>query len=437
MEIALLFGLIVLNGVFAMSEIALMTARRVRLQKLSDAGDKAAQAALQLGEDPDKFLSTIQIGITSISILNGIVGEATLARPFALWLQSLGTEAVASQYMATGLVVVTITYFSIVLGELVPKRLGQINPEPLARLVARPMQLLAALAKPFVRLLSGSTQLVLRVLGVNARNTQAMTEEDLHMLLEEGSDAGIIEQHEHRMVRNVFRLDDRQIGSFMVPRGEVVFFDANDDLNTNLERFESSQHSRFPVLQGGWNTILGVMDAKQMLAQTLRREQLDFTAKLNPPVFVPESLTGMELLENFTSTGTQLAFIVDEYGEVQGIVTLQDVMEAITGEIKTTRPDDSWAVQREDGSWLLDGLIPTPELKDRLDIHEVPEEERGRYNTLSGMLLLLFGNIPHTGDRCTWANWEFEVLDLDGLRIDKVLATRLPAGHDSESSHAG
>jgi putative hemolysin len=426
MEIALLFGLIVLNGVFAMSEIALMTARRVRLQKLADAGDKAAQAALHLGEDPDKFLSTIQIGITSISILNGIVGEATLARPFALWLQSLGTEVVASQYIATGLVVVTITYFSIVLGELVPKRLGQINPEPLARMVARPMQLLALLAKPFVRLLSASTQLVLRALGVKVTSSQMMTEEDLHLLLEEGSESGIIEHHEHQMVRNVFRLDDRQIGSFMVPRGEVVFFDANDSLEANLERFELTQHSRFPVLQGGWGHILGVMDARKMLAQTLRGEQLSLTEHLQPPVFVPESLTGMELLENFKSTGVQLAFIVDEYGEVQGIVTLQDVMEAITGEIKTARPDDSWAVQREDGSWLLDGLIPTPELKDRLGIAEVPEEDRGRYNTLSGMLLLLFGNIPHTGDKCTWAHWEFEVLDLDGLRIDKVLATRLP-----------
>ncbi|HEU4851141.1 MAG TPA: hemolysin family protein [Telluria sp.] len=426
MEIAILFGLILLNGIFAMSEIALMTARRVRLQKLAEAGDKAALAAVQLGEDPNKFLSTVQIGITSIGILNGIVGEATLARPFALWLQSIGTAQQPSEFVATVFVVVTITYFSIVLGELVPKRLGQINPEPLARLVARPMMLLATAARPFVMLLSASTQLVLRIFGVRISGSQAMTEEDLHLLLEEGSESGIIEHHEHQMVRNVFRLDDRQIGSFMVPRGEVVCFDASDDIDTNLMRFESSPHSRYPVLSGGWSTILGVIDARQMLAQKLRGEALTLTDNLQPPVFVPESLTGMELLENFRSSGVQIAFIVDEYGEVQGIVTLQDVMEAITGEIKTTRAEDSWAVQRADGSWLLDGLIPIPELKDRLGLLQVPEEERGRYNTLSGMLLLLFGNIPHTGDRCTWAGWEFEVIDLDGLRIDKVLATRLP-----------
>lgn len=424
MEIALLFGLILLNGLFAMSEVALITARRVRLQKLADAGDGSAAAALALGEDPNKFLSTIQIGITSIGVLNGIVGEATLAAPFGLWLQSTGVPADLAGLLATGLIVVAITYFTIVLGELVPKRLGQINPEPLARLVARPMQLLAAMAKPFVKLLSASTELVLRAFGVKGGASQAMTEEDLHLLLEEGSDAGIIEQHEHQMVRNVFRLDDRQIASFMVPRGEVVYFDANDDFETNLERFESSPHSRYPVLRGGWDEILGVASARQMLAHTLRGQTPNLTDDLQPPVFVPESLTGMELLEHFRNSGVQLAFIVDEYGQVQGIVTLQDVMEAITGEFRTPHGEDAWAVQRADGSWLLDGLIPIPELKDSLGLHSVPEEERGRYNTLSGMVLLLLGNLPRTGDRCEWAGWEFEVIDLDGLRIDKVLATR-------------
>ncbi|GGC15792.1 hemolysin family protein [Pseudoduganella buxea] len=427
MEIALLFGLIVLNGIFAMSEIALVTARKMRLVKLAEAGDKAARAALELGEDPNKFMSTIQIGITSIGVLNGIVGEATLARPFALWLQSLGMEVTPSEYAATGLVVVTITYFSIVVGELVPKRLGQINPEPLARLVARPMLVLAAIAKPFVQLLSGSTELVLRLLGVRNKGPAAMTEEELHMMLAEGSDAGIIEAHEHTMVRNVFRLDDRQIASFMVPRSDVVYFDAAADLETNLVRLESSQHSRFPVVRGGWNEILGVASARQMLTSTLRGEAPDLIAGLAPPVFVPASLTGMELLEHFKGSGVQLAFIVDEYGEVQGIVTLQDVLEAITGEFKTNQgEDDAWAVQRDDGSWLLDGLIPIPELKDRLGLAAVPEEERGRYNTLSGMLMLLVGSIPHTGEHCDWQDWRFEVVDLDGLRIDKVLATRLP-----------
>jgi len=434
MEIAFLFGLILLNGLFAMSEVALMTARKARLSKLAESGDRAAAAALELGEDPNKFLSTVQIGITSIGVLNGIVGEATLAGPFSVWLITWGAPIAWADTVATVFVVVTITYFTIVLGELVPKRLGQLNPEPLARIVSRPMLVLAGIAKPFVQLLSASTQLTLRVLGVRQTGPQAMTEEELHLMLEEGSDSGVIEEQEHQMVRNVFRLDDRQIASFMVPRGDVVYFDLEDELAVNLARFEQCQHSRFPVLKGGWHHVVGVASARQMLAQSLQGGQLDLAAQLQQPVFVPETLTGMELLEHFKQTGAHLAFIVDEYGEVLGIVTLQDVLEAITGEFKTTHPDDAWAVARNDGSWLLDGLIPIPELKDRLGMQLVPEEEKGRYNTLSGMLMLLLGNIPKTGDTCSWQGWEFEVVDLDGLRIDKVLATPHPLELGEESA---
>lgn len=427
MEIALLIGLIVLNGCFAMSEIALVTARRVRLQRLAESGDTAAVAAIKLGEDPNQFLSTVQIGITSIGILNGIIGEAVLAQPFSRWLHNAGVESPAAEYLATGLVVVSITYITIVLGELVPKRLGQISPEPVARLVARPMLFLAMLTRPFVRLLSGSTQLVLRSFGVSERSEPTVTQEEINMMLAEGSSAGVIEQHEHQMVRNVFRLDDRQIASLMVPRSDVIYFDVNESLEANLKLFEESEHSRFPVVRGGWHEVLGFVTARQILLQTLRGQQPSLTEHLQPAVFVPESLTGMELLENFRSSGVQLAFIIDEYGEVQGIVTPQDVMEAITGEFKTHRVEDAWAVQREDGSWLLDGLIPVPELKDRLGLQHVPEEERGRYNTLSGMLMLLLGRLPQTADSCEWENWTFEIVDLDGKRIDKVLATAKPA----------
>ncbi|HVL76954.1 MAG TPA: hemolysin family protein [Noviherbaspirillum sp.] len=426
MEIALLIGLILLNGGFAMSEIALVTARRARLQRLAESGDASALAAIRLGEDPNQFLSTVQVGITSIGILNGIIGQAVLAQPIAQWLQRGGLQSPFADYLATGLVVVTITYVTIVLGELVPKRLGQISPEAIARLVARPMILLASATRPFVRLLAASTQIVLRSFGVSERAEPTVTQEEINLVLAEGSSAGVIEQHEHQMVRNVFRLDDRQIASLMVPRSDVVYLDVNEPLEVNLKRFEESEHSRFPVVRGGWNEVLGFVNARQLLLQMLRGEKLNLTDSLLPAVFVPESLTGMELLENFRNSGVQLAFIIDEYGEVQGIVTPQDVMEAITGEFKTHRVEDAWAVQREDGSWLLDGLIPVPELKDRLGLHGVPEEERGRYNTLSGMLMLLLGRLPVTGDRCDWENWNFEIVDLDGKRIDKVLATAKP-----------
>lgn len=426
MEIAVLFGLILLNGMFAMSEVALMTARKARLSKLADNGDSAAEIALQLGADPNKFMSTVQIGITSIGVLNGIVGEATLARPFGQWLISLGIPLGWSHNVSTALVVLTITYFSIVLGELVPKRLGQLHPESLARIVSRPMVILAGLAKPFVKLLSASTQLVLRALGVRQTGAQPITEEDLHMMLEEGSETGVIEVHEHQMVRNVFRLDERQLASFMVPRNDVIYFDLDDELATNMARFDNCEHSRFPVLSGGWHRVKGIASARQMLSQALHGTPLDLGTQLQQPVFVPETLTGMELLEHFKQTGTHLVFIVDEYGEVQGIVTLQDVLEAITGEFKSSRAEDGWAVMRKDGSWLLDGLIPVPELKDHLSLLSVPEEEKSRYNTLSGMVMLLLGTLPRTGDICHWQGWDFEVVDLDGLRIDKVLATRHP-----------
>ena len=423
MEITILFALIILNGVFAMSEIALITARRAQLQNLAQVGDSGAAAAVQLGEDPNRFLSTVQIGITFIGIMNGIIGEAALARPFGAWIEELGVQNPLAEYLATGLVVVGITYFTIVLGELVPKRLGQINPEPVARLVARPMLWLATASKPFVKLLSGSTRLILRILGVKERIGSSVTQEEIHLMLAEGSSAGVIEHEEHQMVRNVFRLDDRQIASLMVPRSDAVYLDIEEPLEDNIERIEASEHSRFPVIKGDWGEVLGVASARQFLTQTLHGKEPSLTENLQPAVFVPESLTGIELLESFKNSGTHLAFVIDEYSEVQGIVTLQDVMEAITGEFKPSRPEDAWAVQREDGSWLLDGFIPIPELKDRLGLKEVPEEEKGRYNTLSGMVMLLMGRLPQATDQCEWEGWVFEVIDMDGKRIDKVLAT--------------
>jgi putative hemolysin len=423
MEAALLLGLIVLNGIFAMSEIAIVTARRGRLQALEAQGDIGAAAAIRLGAEPTHFMSTVQIGITSISILNGIVGEAAFARPFAQWLQTMGFEPAASSYAATALVVVVVTYLSIVLGELVPKRFGQIRAESVARVVARPMAGLAVAAKPFVRLLSASTDLVLKLLGMQGRQGPTVTEEEIHALLEEGSDVGVIEDEEHQMVRNVFRLDDRQIASLMVPRGEIVYLDLERPLEENFARIEGAVHSRFPVCRGGLRDIVGVISAKQLLTQFLRKQTPDLAANLAPAVYVPESLTGMELLQNFRSSAAQLVIVIDEYGEVEGMVTLRDVIEAITGEFHQHDVEDAWAVQREDGSWLVDGLMPIPELKDRLDLSRVPEEDRGRYNTLSGMTMLLLGRVPRTGDSVEWEAWRFEIIDMDGKRIDKVLAT--------------
>ena len=428
MEILILFLLILLNGAFAMSEIALVTSRKARLQKYIDEGDKGAIAAAQMGQDPTYLLSTIQIGITSISILNGIVGESVLAEPFGRWLvERFVLEPRTAGYLATGLVVVSITYFSIVLGELVPKRLGQANPEAVARLVARPMQFLALITTPFVKLLAGSTRLVLRIFGAHNAQAPAVTEEEIHALLVEGTDSGAIEHNEHAMVRNVFRLDDRQLGSLMVPRGDIVYIDPDKSWEDNLRIVESSEHSRYPVGRNGLQEIFGVTSARLLLQKALHHEVPDLRTGLVAPVYVPETLTGMELLENFRHSGSMLAFVVDEYGEVLGMVTLRDLMEVITGEFKPRNLEDAWAVRRADGSWLLDGLIPVPELKDRLELKEVPEENKGRYHTLSGLVMFVLGRVPQTADFVTWAGWKLEVVDMDGKRIDKVLAQRLPA----------
>jgi putative hemolysin len=425
MEVTLLFALILLNGAFAMSEIALVTARKGRMQRLANEGARGAAAAVRLGEDPTRFLSTIQIGITSISVLNGIVGEAALAGPLAQRLQALGVPPDASFYAATGVVVLLITYFSIVLGELVPKRLGQSNPEGVARVVAMPIAWLATATKPFVRLLAGSTHLVLRLIGAHQRKRDDVTEDEIHDVLAEGTRSGAIERHEHTMVRNVFLLEDRQISSLMVPRGEVVVLDLEETTEVNLQRMDESENARFPVVRGGLGHIEGVINARQVLSTMARGNAMDLRQHLERPLYVPETLTGMELLDNFRSMHVHMAFVIDEYGEVQGIVTLQDLIEAITGEFHPRDPETSWAMQRDDGSWLLDGHIPIPELKDRLGLDSVPEEDRGRYHTLSGMLMLLTGRLPVEGDHVAWKSWRFDVVDLDGKRIDKVLATPL------------
>jgi putative hemolysin len=277
-----------------------------------------------------------------------------------------------------------------------------------------------------VKLLSWCTEGTLRLFGIRGGPDRSVTEEEIAASLEEGLDAGVIEAQEHQMVRNVFRLDDRQVGSMMIPRAEIVWLDVAATAQDVLRTISDEEHSRYPVCRGGLEDVLGVVSAQSLLQQVMQGDEVSLQDKLQPSVFVPETLSGMELLDHFRASSTQLVFVVDEYGEVQGMITVRDVLEAITGEFTTPADDNSWAVQRDDGSWLFDGLIPVPELKDRLDLKELPEEDRGRYNTLAGMVMLLLGRLPRTADSVEWEGWRFEVVDLDGKRVDKVLAARLP-----------
>jgi putative hemolysin len=292
---------------------------------------------------------------------------------------------------------------------------------------------LAKLSRPFVYLLSVSTDGILRLMGKKELSSANLTEEDIHSMLAEGSQAGLIEKQEHAMLRNVFRLDDRQIASLMTPRSEIIYLDIEQPLEGNLENLMNSDHSRYPVCRGGIHDTVGIITAKRLLKQRIKGESTNIQEYLQPAIFVPESLTGMKLLEQFRESGVQMVFVVDEYGEILGLITLQDVLEALTGEFKSRDPEDVWAVQREDGSWLLDGLIPIQELKDRLDLRSVPEELKGRYNTLSGMMMWLIGSLPRTSDVAEWEGWRLEVVDMDGNRIDKVLASSLQTGDVPEN----
>jgi putative hemolysin len=389
---------------------------------------------MDLHDNPTKFLSTVQIGITSIGVLNGIVGEAAFSKPLAQWLtQTLPSLAQGTaQILATGLVVVIITVLTIIFGELVPKRLGQTYPEQVARLVSRPMNWLSAATRPLVALLTICTNAVLRLMGIKGGPGRSVTEEEIAASLEEGVDAGVIEAQEHQMVRNVFRLDERQIGSMMIPRAEIDWLDVADTIEQQLERMAASGHTRFPVCRGGLDDVLGVVGSHKLLQPLMRGEKPPLTELIDPPVFVPETLSGMELLEHFKQTRADLVFVVDEYGAVQGVITERDLLEAITGEFGQPTDEDAWAVKRADGSWLMDGLIPVPEIKDRLELKDLPEEDRGRYNTLAGMIMLLLGRLPRTTDAVVWEGWRFEVVDLDGKRVDKVLVTATePPGEET------
>jgi len=431
MEVALLAFLILLNGLFAMSEMALAASRKARLQVLVESGDAGAKAAMALHDNPTQFLSTVQIGITSIGVLNGIVGEAAFSAPLSMWLTGqFDMPERAASITATGLVVVIITYMTIIFGELVPKRVGQMYPEVVARTIAQPMVWLSTLTRPFVRLLAATTEGILRALGIRDNGNRSVTEEEIAAQLEEGLDAGVIEAHEHQMVRNVFRLDERLISSMMIPRSDIAWLNVEAPMADNLATIAEHGYSRYPVCRGGLDDVVGVITAQQLLHQLTQNQAYSLSDGLLPAVFVPETLSGMELLEHFRGSDTQMVFVVDEYGEVQGVITLRDVLEAITGEFTPPQAEDAWAIQREDGSWLVDGLIPATELKDRLDIRNLPDEDRGRYNTLAGMMMLLLGRLPKTTDTVEWDGWRFEIVDMDGKRVDKVLASQLPERDD-------
>lgn len=424
-EILIILLLTILNGILAMSEISIVSARKTRLQQTANAGDPRARVALDLANSPNLFLSTTQIGITLVGILAGAFGGATIANRLDILLAQLAPLAPYSQAISLALVVVAITYFSLIIGELVPKRLALNNPERIAAAIAAPMHGLARLASPIVRLLSFSTDTVLRLFGIKASPEAPVTDEEIKIMMQQGIKAGTFEEVEQDMVEQVLRLGDRQISALMTPRPNIDWIDLDDPLSVSQQKITRQHHSYYLVCRGSFDNILGVVHVKDLLAQSLGGKPIDFQSILRPPLFVPESMPVFRVLEQFKQTGVHIAIAVDEYGVVQGLMTLNDILQALVGEVpvadEPVRPE---IIRREDGSWLVDGMLPSDQVKELLGTHQLPGEGRTNFQTLGGMIMGYLGRIPLPADHFEWQNWRFEVVDMDGKRVDKVLIAK-------------
>ncbi|PKN30754.1 MAG: hypothetical protein CVU64_01885 [Deltaproteobacteria bacterium HGW-Deltaproteobacteria-21] len=427
-EILIIFLLLVINGIFAMSEMAIVAARKVRLQKEMARGNHKAKTALDLASRPNQFLSTIQIGITAIGILAGAFGSATISSRLAEVLRHLPSVAPYSEIISVGVVVLMITYFSLIIGELVPKRIALNNAEGISIIIAGPMKRLSAIASPFVHLLSISTDLSLRVLsifGVRPSHEPPVTEEEIKLLIEQGTQMGIFEEAEQDMIEGVLRLGERRVGSFMTPRSQIAWIDPTDPPEEVRQNIMTSPHSMFPVAEGDVENILGMVHTKDMLIQCLQGRPLEVKALIQEPLFAPETMPALKLLELFKQRGTYVALIVNEYGGIEGLVTHNDLLEGIAGDLSLVGAAETEpkAIQRDDGSFLVDGLLHIDKLKEILDVDMLPGEEENQYQTMGGFVVHQLGQIPKTGQKFDWRGYRFEVVDMDWPRVDKVLVT--------------
>ena len=420
-ELLILILLILINGLFSLSEMAIVSSRKVRLQQRAEEGNKAAKTALNLAAQPTRFLSTVQIGITLIGILSGAFGGATIAETLEAIFAQNPTLQPYSQALAVGIVVTIITYFSLVIGELVPKRLALNNAERIATMVAPIMQFISTIARPFVSLLSVSTELVVRLLGIKPASEPTITEEEVKILIEQGRASGVFEDVEQEIVERVFRLSDRSVNSLMTHRSEMVWLDVEDPLEVNLQKIIASGQSNFVVCQRNFDHVIGILRAKDLLKEYAAGGSVTIPRSLPMPPFVPEGVNALEVVARLQHDKSPLALIVDEYGTVDGMVTLTDVLEAIVGDIPALdEKGEPAATKREDGSWLLDGMMPVDELEMLLDLKDLPEEAED-YDTVGGLFMSQMGRVPMVGDTFEWNDLRFEVMDMDGHRVDKVL----------------
>ena len=424
-DLLFLLLLILVNGALSMSELAVVSARKARLQQLAEDGNAGARVALDLADSPGQFLSSVQVGITLAGILSGALGGARLAARLSVPLARISWLDGYAETISVALVTIGITYFTLVLGELVPKRLALRSPERMAAAVARPMAGLARVTAPLVHLLTVSTEFVLLLLGIRGEREASVTEEEVRMMLEQGAEMGVFEPMEEEIVGQVFRLADRKVGALITPRPEVVWIEVDDSAEVMREKIVASGRSRFPVAERELDRVIGIVLAKDLLAQCLAGGPIELQSILRSALYVPESMPALTVVERFKETQTKMAVVIDEYGGVEGIVTVDDVLEAIVGDI--SGPDEEGepeAVEREDGTWLVDGMYPIDLFQEMFGIEALPYETEGYYQTVGGLVMASLGQIPVAGDHFEWEGLRIEVMDMDGRRVDKVLVTQ-------------
>ncbi len=434
MDIGLILLLIFINGIFAMSEMSLISSGKARLQKLVDEGRAGASSALKLHQEPTRFLSTIQVGITAVAILNGVLGEDALVSPIKAYLEPMPLFAPHAEVYARVATVILITYFSVVIGELVPKRLALLRPESIAMFVARPTNILSAIASPLVWLLSSSSNLILRILRAHRQPQTTVTNEEIKLLMEIGSETGVFHASEGTMVANVLRLDEQRVGAIMTPRKDIFTIDLAEGEHEARAKIADCPYARAVICRNGLENILGILHRSDLLKTVMTGGDYQLASSLRPPLYAPDSMTLAHLLEFFRQARADFALIVNEYGDLEGLVTLSDVLAAIVGDLPTDESDlDPDVVQREDGSWLVNGGLSIKRLKSVIGMNAYfPGETENVYNTVSGFILYQLEKIPRVADNFAYGNWYFEVVDIDGIRIDKVLVTPKAQNEEDE-----
>ena len=434
LEIAIVALLVVINGVFALSELAIVSARRARLQAMAAAGKRGAATALTLAADPGRFLSTVQIGITAVGLIAGAYSGATLSVALDEYLEGLGVPDTPANWLAYIIVFSTITFLSLIIGELVPKRIALVNAERIAAMVARPMGIIATMGAPLVWLLGVSTNLVLRLLRLDKVKQAEVTEEEVKSMIAEGARTGVFDPAEREMLEGVLRLADRSVRTIMTPRPDVVWLDIDDKPEDIRREITASGRSRFPVSRGDLDEIVGIVHSKDLLDLLLTGKPLDLQVCLHKPLIIHDGTPVLRVLELFKKAGLHMAIVVDEYGSIEGIATVTDILETMAGDFPDEGEDDASAVRREDGSWLVDGMLPIDEVEHRLGLRGLLADRD--FHTLAGFILAELGHVPRAGEHFFWQGNRFEVMDMDGRRVDKVLIT-LPAPVGDEEDYDG